>query len=401
MSQPTCGGDAGLASQWRSRQPPPWTPEPPVAQTSSTNSRSPLRSLDISVDDDGVKEGDARKEHWTAADGEDVVEWLWVPDIGSGRKVPSPDDVAALVAELETFGEIWVGATDVQASFCLLRSLATLAGVPPLDGGEVRSVLAQLASEALARKLGDRVAGCRASVVAKDTAIELRLRDLRPSAIDVVEGDASSSFLQEVTTQISGCLAGAELPSSAPRATRKSTFAQLWNVARGSSRPRCLAEPRKFYSVVATVFGRPQEEDNVANVPHDELISDTSSADPAHKLLGPTISLRTIERMNSLTALELDDALQIVADLIRDSQRVEMRDDRSGAMIFVADMGDLRFAPSNPLLASIVMAEYADLIDSVAGGCNIYGRKLRSLELRGKRGCSVKMTRDWAYRMRA
>lgn len=374
----------------------------PSTKRGMATTTSPLaeasRSLEIpiGVADQGPEEDDEERDHWvTNPDTDGYYEFLWHPGTSGlepswKRRLPTPRDLAAIIAEVGEFREVWLGATDVQASFHMLRSLATLAGVPPLDGNEVRVVLAQLVGEAFSRELGDQVAGCDASVVARDTVIELRLQaqqlshdgfqGIAPPMPEGVGGPASPDFLARVEAHLSDMLSRDTVPSSAPRATRRSTFARLFALAGElACRRRQPDRPSASEAMSRDLLPTPSCSSN----------SDT---------VGPSLGLRTIHRVDGMTCEERGESLRIIAESVRKTHRLEMDSPDANSAIFVAVLGDLRYAPQNPMLASIAMAEYTDVVDSIASGCRACGRMLHSVELRGTRGCSVKLQHDWAWR---
>lgn len=263
-------------------------------------------------------------------------EFHWSPELEEQQI--QDHHIVNLVEGVESrCSNLTVGAKNVSDSKALLLACSRASGAPCCSAQELDATVLRIVSHVVAQKLGSTLCGYPASVSVEGTSLVLTLQRF--------SGPLDETFLSELQASVGDFF------------VREATALVTLDLARGRG----------------SVWKR-------GNVGLGETLEQSTWRD----LLEGS---RDLDLTDDLTGQEQSLGGQLAAKSLSEA-RVVAGEDEAGASCLLAPLGILGDS-NNPILAAMVTAGTALITDSIAGGGDIHGYTVRSVALRGCRGCAV------------
>lgn len=235
-----------------------------------------------------------------------------------------------------------VGAKKLSDAKALLLASSRASGAPCCSAQELDATVLKIVSHVVAKKLGSTICGYPASIAMEGTSLVLTLQRF--------SGPLDETFLSELQTAIDALF------------VREATALVTLDLAR---------ERRNFWKRGGAIVGEPLGSNDEST--WRDLLEGS----------------RDLELTDDLTEQEKCLGGQLAAKSLCEA-RVVAGEDEAGASCLLAPLGLLGDS-NNPILASMVTAGTALITDSIAGGGDIHNYAVRSVALRGCRGCAVRL----------
>lgn len=269
-------------------------------------------------------------------------EFHWNPELAEQQL--QDQHVVQLIEGLDSrCRSLTVGADNLSDAKKLLLTCARASGAPVCSTQELDCTALNLARHVVAQKLGPTLCGYPVSVTVEGTSLVLALQRFSGPLDDTFLSDLQASvdafFVREASALVTLDLA-----------TNRRSF---WRRRRNEL---------------------------------DESHANEGMSNWRHLLEGS----RDLELDDGLTEQEKCLGGQLAAKSLREARIVASEDEESSSCL-MAPLGVLG-DNSNPILAAMVTAGTALIAESLAGGGHIQGYAMRSVELRGCRGCAVKFS---------
>jgi hypothetical protein len=269
----------------------------------------------------------------------DEGEYKWSREDGT---MPGCLDIwELLVSQNDGMKEVVMAARSAECACHLLFAITEAHSVPQFTRRDVGLTAAELVAEALTYRLDGDVAGHPASVFLDDGySLVLRLDD-----IDIAAGDASAQadLMQDLFDTIAE-----ELEMKLSEAT-------------GLTAPRNL-----------------QKHNRESTKGRNEFVSWMD--------LGAAV----VDINDGLCAEERHQGAHQIAEMARSQSHLEASEEEDGKISLVIPLGRTGPSAANHIINAMYTAALAALCETLIGGRDIEHRAIRSIDVRGHRGCAVK-----------
>lgn len=317
--------------------------------------------------------------------------------------MPSTTDVSKLLRRIdEQQAEVVLVATSPLQAYGLLLAAAGACAQTRFKPEEVPGAVGRLVAATLRQNIGSRLACCAADVAVDGTSLRLRLfgkgtvgGDADDSDEDCSPGSQHAALLQKVASELEAKLLGAGIAAdgcvaATNTATASSSSWSSWWGAPSLWRPSRSDQGAAPFSTIATIFGRRR----LPPSPQPAPAPPASEPEAEGGLTWASFGRLLLRLEDGLTNEERAGGAAAIADTCRREAVFRLSSVQPDEWQVEVPLGDAAEVCSNPLLAAMWTAAVAALADTLMGGVGIGKRVLRSVEVRGCRGCSARFVTE-------
>lgn len=325
----------------------------------------------------------------------DLGEFCWREEVG---RPPDADDVVALVEEVPGDDEVTISASSFAHAWALLLAVGDARRCPQPDSKDLDCAVRELVTEALWNRLSlsdDVAAGGRfARLVLEGHVMIFRV------AGDAEEDEGISDNTvgdQPLVATLERRLESIFCSSAVPGASDLADPTSITGDPVRSSADGAKVTAGLCATMLAAPFGSFAV--GVAGLGILGAAVSTGSCkrrSPVTKYIAPlkdrtySWTMFGAKPLRVVDGLSLDERRQGARALVRCLRFLNSEVDVPTGEFALGDSLDV----SNPLLASSILAALATVMDSLAGDTAVCRRRVRSVEVRGPRGCAITLAAD-------
>jgi len=362
-----------------------------------------------------IHAGDADHEQQWSCDLEThEFSWHGGPHVSNGgsrgsRRGIEPEDIAGLFKDLgQQVMEVVITGRNAEESRALLMAFADCRDreEPACPREEVTQLVRKLCAEAVGQRLGGEcfASGRQSAVVVDGSALELTIQDQVEAEFetDQMVGSACGYLPDQMEAELERALTEGPLPgidasahSSGHSELQQPVTSRGWHMS-GSDGVMGLGALAGMSVAMSTSYGLSAAVGSISAL--------AIAANRRRRRACNRDESYLSEEHCELTRAKLGKAFVPIDDGLTVEERLDgaramamgARFPRLDNGMVIVPLGEIgHSAPSpNPLLTAIELASMAAVVETVQGGGSISKRRLKSITIRGSRGCALTFEHD-------